>query len=217
MFEIIPGILEKEWSRIEKKLETIKPFAKTVHIDIIDGIFAQNITFLDPEPFKKYSSDFFFELHMMVEEPIDYLKPWGEAGFKRFLGHIEKMSDQEKFIKTAKQYGEAGLALDGPTDLSELKVPISSLETILFMSIKAGFSGQEFNIDYLSKIKEAKEKGFGGTYEVDGGINNETIVLAKNAGATRFVSTSYLFGCQNIEEEFKKLTSSINGMGAEKE
>lgn len=206
MYEIIPGILEKTWPEIERKLEIVKTFTKTVHIDIIDGKFAQNLTFLNPEPFKKYSNDFFFELHMMVENPINYLKPWGEAGFKRFLGHIEHMQDQEEFIKTAKQYGEAGLAIDGPTNISSITAPLRSVETILFMGIKAGFSGQKLNEEYLLKIGEAKEKGFMGISEVDGGINDVTIVKAKEKGANRFISTSYLFTSENPQTTFQNLS-----------
>lgn len=206
MNEVIPGILEQKWPDIENKIERVKGFAKTIHIDLIDGKFAANSTFLDPAPFKKYTGDLFFELHMMVENPIQYLKPWANAGFKRFLGHIEMMPDQGGFVTQAKQYGEAGLAIDGPTSIFELTIPFSSIKTLLLMDITAGFSGQNFNEVYLRKIRELKEKGFNGNIEVDGGINNETIKLAKDAGATRFVSTSYLFGCQNIESEFAKLS-----------
>ena len=73
MFEVLPGILEKEWSAIERKLEIIKPFAKSVHIDLLDGKFAPNTTFADPTPFKKYADYFTFELHMMVENPEENL------------------------------------------------------------------------------------------------------------------------------------------------
>ena len=69
MLDLLPGILEQDFAEIEKKLEIIKPFAQSVHIDIIDGKFANNTTWLDPKPFQKYSQDIFFELHMMVEEP----------------------------------------------------------------------------------------------------------------------------------------------------
>ena len=70
MYEIIPGILEKEWGEIERKIEIVKPFTESIHVDIIDGKFAPNTTFLDPAPFAKYSQDIFFELHMMVKAPV---------------------------------------------------------------------------------------------------------------------------------------------------
>src|SRR3989344_5196398 len=121
--QVIPGILEKEWDQIETKLEQIKTFTTSAHIDITDGKFVNNKTFLDPEPFKKYSSDIFFELHMMVENPEGFIEPWGKAGFRRFLGHIEYMSSQKEFVEQAKKYGEAGIALDGPTHISRIKIP----------------------------------------------------------------------------------------------
>ena len=97
-YKIIPGILEKDWPAIELRIQQVLPFAKAIHIDLIDGKFAPNTTFLDPSPFKKYTKDIPFELHMMVNEPINYLKAWADAGFQRFIGHIEKMSDQAKFV-----------------------------------------------------------------------------------------------------------------------
>lgn len=199
MLEIIPGILEKDWNEIERKIELVRPFAKTIHIDIVDGKFAQNTTFLDPLPFAKYTLPSsgqapFFELHMMVEEPIQYLKPFADAGFKRFLGHIEKMSDQAEFVAQGQLLGEVGLAIDGPTPLSAIQVPYDDLDCVLVMTIKAGFSGQSFMPEHLEKAKalrQAQGKQF--PIEVDGGINDETIIQSRNFGTTRFISTSFLF------------------------
>ena len=72
MHEVLPGINDQEWDEIERKIELVKPFAKVIHIDLLDGKFAERTTFLDPKPFSKYSQDIFFELHMMVEEPEGY-------------------------------------------------------------------------------------------------------------------------------------------------
>ena len=91
MHDVIPGILEKDLQEIEKKLQIIKPFSRRVHIDILDGKFFESVSFLDPKPFAKYKDDFFMEVHFMVENPVEYLKPFAAAGFKRFLGHVEKM------------------------------------------------------------------------------------------------------------------------------
>lgn len=210
MNEVIPGILEKKWSEIERKLELVRPFTKTVHVDIIDGKFVDNTTFLDPEPFRKYADDFLLELHMMVEDPLSYLKPWAEAGFKRFIGHIEKMPDPVEFVAQGQLLGAVGLALDEPTTIDVLKdINLNDLDSILIMSIKAGMSGQEFKPELLEKVNEIRNKYKFLTIEVDGGINEETIIKAKDVGANRFVSTSYLFTSENPIETFKKLSSSI--------
>lgn len=205
MLEIVPGILEKDWNEIEKKLETAKSFAKTVHIDIIDGKFAPNTAFLDPVPFTKYSSELFLELHMMTENPIQYLESFAKAGFKRFIGHIEKMPDQAEFVAKAQTLGEVGLAIDGPTPLENVKVPLADLDSILIMTIKAGQSGQAFNPEYLKKIEILRSAQNDIKIEVDGGINDQTILLAKNAGATRFVSTSLVFNSQDPQLQFDLL------------
>lgn len=206
MNDVVPGILEKDWSEIEKKLEIVGQFTKTVHIDILDGKFADNTTFLDPEPFLKYANDFFFELHMMVENPLKYLKPWADVGFRRFIGHVEKMPHQENFLSEARKYGEAGLAIDGPTSVSEILVPPDMIDTILVMDITAGFSGQDFTDIYLLKINELKNRGYRGVFEVDGGINDKSILKAKQAGATRFVTTSFLFSSSVPSEIFQQLS-----------
>lgn len=215
MCEVIPGILEKEWDEIERKIELVKPFAKTVHIDIVDGKFAPNTTFLDPVPFKKYTSDIFFELHMMVENPIQYVKPFADAGFKRFLGHIEKMPNIVEFIAQAQLLGEAGLAVDGSTPLEKLHAPYDDIDCLLFMTITAGFSGQKFTKEHLKKVRKAREASKREDQlrvlpiEVDGGVTDETIVLAKEAGATRFISTSFLFGSDDPKKQYDILTKLV--------
>lgn len=205
MCEIIPGILEKEWVEIERKIELVKPFAKTIQIDIVDGKFADNITFLDPEPFKKYSSDLFLELHMMVEEPIDYLDEWAAAGFRRFIGHIEKMSDQVAFVAKAQQLGEVGLAIDGPTSQDKLEVSGTDLDTILIMTIKAGISGQQFQEERLEKVKQLLKRNEFLSIEVDGGINLNTINIALKAGVKKFAVTSGIFASSDPAEAYRKL------------
>ena len=158
MLEIIPGILEKDWPVIEQKIEMVRPFAKTIHIDLLDGKLVNNTTWLDPKPFAKYAKDFVLELHMMVEDPIKYLKPWAEVGFKRFIGHIEKMPDQEEFVAQGQLLGEVGLAIDGPTQINQIQVPLDDLDNILIMTIKAGFSGQAFNVEYAKKIQQLRNE-----------------------------------------------------------
>src|SRR3989344_6056910 len=103
---VIPGILEKDWVEIENKIQTVSGFTHTIHIDLIDGKFDDNLTFSDPSPFKAYADEFFFEVHLMVEEPINYLDKWAECGFKRFIGHIEKMSSQEEFVAKGQLLGD---------------------------------------------------------------------------------------------------------------
>jgi ribulose-phosphate 3-epimerase len=207
MFEIIPGILEKDFSEIEKKIEQVRNLTKIIHIDFIDGKFTDNTTFLDFEPFKKYTKDFFFEAHLMVDEPIKYLDKLSKAGFKRFIGHIEKMSDQSEFVEKGEFLGEVALALDAQSSLEKLKVDYEDLDSILVMSVKAGHSGQSFITEVLEKVKKIKEI-YPIIIEMDGGINSSTIIQAKEAGAQRFVVTSSLFK-DDLEKSYRELKDAL--------
>ncbi len=210
MFEIIPspGTDNTDWHVIEEKIERVKSFAKTIHIDVVDGKFANNKTFSDPNPFKKYTSEIFFEVHLMVEEPLEYIEQWAAAGFKRFIGQVEKMSDQIAFVAKVQQIGEVGLAIDGSTSLDALKVPVIDLDTVLIMTIQAGFSGQDFQEETLKKVMTLAEQGIS-NITVDGGINERTIEQAYLAGARRFVTTSALFKKESPKDAYRELEDRV--------
>ena len=212
MNEVIPspGTENKNWVEVEERIKRVKPFVKTIHIDVVDGKFAPNTTFSDSTKFTPYTKETLFEVHLMVDNPIQYLKGWAEAGFQRFIGQIEKMPDPVEFVAQGQLLGEVGLAIDGPTSLDIVQnLNLNDLDCLLIMTINAGFSGQEFKPEMLEKIREIREKYPYLPIEVDGGINEITIVEAKNAGASRFVTTSALYSSENISEEFKKLTSRV--------
>lgn len=226
MFEIIPspGTENKTFDEIEKKIRSVQPFARTIHIDVCDGIFAPNKTFSDPEPFKEFvkqmatersgwvteDKGILFEVHLMVEEPINHIQKWADAGFTRFIGQVEKMSSQEEFIAKAQLLGEVGLAIDGPTQLDILKANYNDLDVILFYTgEKAGFSGGTFREDRLEKIKAVRKLEEYLSIEVDGGINDETIAVAAAAGVTRFVTTGFLFGLETPEKQFELLEQKL--------
>jgi ribulose-phosphate 3-epimerase len=213
MLEILPGILEKDWNEVEKKIEAYKPFAKSIHIDLLDGRFASNVSFLDPKPFRKYSNDFLLELHMMVEDPVRYLKPFAAAGFGRFIGQVERMPDQVEFVAQAQLLGEVGLGIDVDTPVEAIGVPLDDLDSILVMTVKAGFSGQEFLEKNLEKVKALSAKT-AIPIEIDGGMNEVTAKSCLSAGARRFVATSFLFGEDKTPREqyvkLKEVLSSLN-------
>lgn len=226
MYEIIPspGTENKAFSEVEKKINAVKPLIRSIHIDVCDGKFAPNTTFADPEPFREYirqmatersgwvaeDKGILFEVHLMVEEPITYIEKWADVGFTRFIGQVEKMSSQEEFIAKAQMYGEAGLGVDGPTPLDAVKVSYDDLDTILFYTAdKAGFSGAKFQEDRLDKVKALRKLNEYLSIEVDGGINDETILVAAAAGVNRFVSTGFLFSMSTPKEQLALLEQKL--------
>ena len=226
MFEIIPspGTENKTFEEIESKIRSVQSFVKTIHIDVCDGKFAPNTTFSDPELFKTFTQKLpedeggwetgdkglFFEIHLMVDDPIQHIKKWADAGFRRFIGQIEKMPSQEDFVAEAQIYGEVGLAVDGPTPLDALKITYDDLDVVLFYTAdKAGFSGKSFQEDRLEKVKALRKINEYIPVEVDGGINDETIAIAAAAGVTRFVTTGFLFNLDTPEKQFRLLEQKL--------
>ena len=164
---------------------------------------------MDFSSFKKYSEDFYMEAHLMVDNPAQYLKSLSEAGFRRFLGHIEKMKNLEEFIAEGQIFGEVGLALDIDTQVEQIKIPYDDLDCILLMSVKAGKSGREFDTSVISKIQSIHEKS-PIPIEIDGGINDSNIKSIHQSGAERFVVTSFIFDNPNPQKAYENLLDSFN-------
>lgn len=205
MHNVIPGILEKDWKEIERKLAIIRPFSKTAHIDFLDGKFSSETSFMDFNAFIKYKDDFFLEAHLMTENPTQYIRQLAAVGFKRFIGQIEKMQDIDEFIAEGQIFGEVGLAIDSETPVSAITMPFDDLDLVLLMADKAGKSGEVFLPETLEKIKELRSKTQIAII-VDCGINDQTIVEAKAAGANHFISNSYIFKSSDPLNSFEKLT-----------
>jgi len=209
MHNVIPGLLEKDFVEIERKLAIIRSFSNAVHIDYLDGKFCEETSFMDLAPFAKYQEDFFMEAHLMVEDPTHYVKQLAEVGFKRFLGQVEKMVDVDEFIAEGQIFGEVGLAIDSPTPISSLSVPFDDLDLVLLMGDKAGRSGQIFLPETLEKIRQVRLRTQI-PIEIDSGINDTTIVQCKEAGANRFVTTSFVFNSSDPLNSFEKLEGLIS-------
>ena len=210
MHNVIPGILEKDWVEIERKLAIIRPFSKTVHIDFLDGKVSPEKSLMDFNAFIKYKDELFLEAHLMTENPTQYIRQLAAVGFKRFIGHIEKMEDIDEFIAEGQIFGEVGLAIDSETPISSINVPFDDLDVVLSMADKAGKSGEVFLPETLTKIKDLRSKTQI-VIAVDCGINDQTIVAAKAVGATRFISNSYIFNSSDPLNSFEKLTNLISG------
>ncbi len=198
LIDIIPGILEKEWSSLEGKLLLAAPHVEWVQIDIADNTLVPNTTFMDFEKFApanllRQLEHLSLEAHLMVANPEKYIKPLADAGFKRLIAHVES-HDPRLFLEQAKhEQVEVGMAIDGPTEFEQVEPFLDQVDVVLVMTIEAGFSGQEFMLETVEKIKLIHQNFPDLPIEVDGGINQKTAQIATEAGATRLVSTSYIF------------------------
>lgn len=200
--EVIPGILEQTTAGLTEKLERLRGVCSSVHIDVADGVLVPNTTSFDPSVFLTIKTPFI--AHLMVKHPLDYL-PWKTFGFRQLIAHAEAEHVEEFLEKVKKEHIVAGLAIDLPTDIEKIFPLVPKADFVLVMAIKAGFSGQPFEMQALKKILCLREKFPSLPIGVDGGMNDMTASLVRMAGADVVVATSFLFKSKNIKEAMDQL------------
>lgn len=202
--QIIPGILEQSTAGVIKRLDRLEGVSSSVHIDVADGVLVPNTTSFDPNLFLKRHVPTTLIAHLMVKHPLKYLL-WKACGFRQLIAHVEA-DHIEEFLEKAKQEGvEAVLAIDFPTDVEKILPLVPKADGVLVMTVKAGFSGQPFEMAALKKILRLREKFPSLPIAVDGGINDVTASLVKMAGADSVVATSFLFQSNQIQEAVNQL------------
>jgi ribulose-phosphate 3-epimerase len=195
MIDVLPGIgaSEKTLDGLRDKILLVAPYVSWVHIDICDSTMVDNETFHDFEQWKDMPANLSFEAHLMVNNPEKYIRPLVNAGFKRIMAHIECQDPRRFLDDTEFEEVEVGLVIDGPSPIEEIEPFMEQIDFALIMGYEAGFSGQEFWPETLEKIKALRQHFPETVIEVDGGVNDKTAPLIAAAGATRIITTSYLF------------------------
>lgn len=181
-----------------------------VHFDVMDNVFVPNTSFND-DTFKRireYTS-LPFEIHLMVENPNDYINDYGNNKEDIIIIHYECFSEEKDLlacINNIKLHHKVGLSIKPNTPVEKIKEYLKYLDYVLIMSVEPGFGGQKFMPSALEKIKELKsyQKDYHYVIEVDGGINDITSKLCNEAGVDILVSGSYLFK-GNMKEKVESL------------
>lgn len=168
--------------------------ASWVHVDIMDGHFVPNLTF-GPQTVAdlRKESKLYFDTHLMVSQPENFIEPFAQAGSDSITIHIEVVKDPQASLASIRDHGcEAGIVLNPPTDISKLDSCLEHIDLALVMTVNPGFGGQSFMADQLTKVERlAKERDrLGLTYriEVDGGVNSTNWTRCRDAGADTFVA-----------------------------
>ena len=200
MMKIAPSILSADFSKLGQEVKEISELgADYIHIDVMDGHFVPNMTFgpLVVSAIRPYT-DKPFDVHLMIENPDQYIEEFAEAGADIITVHVEACRHLHRTLQLIKQYNKAcGVVLNPHTPLEMIKHVLHDVDWILVMSVNPGFGGQSFIESSLDKIKtlQAWREEHGYTYliEVDGGVNEKTARLCEAAGADVLVAGSAVF------------------------
>ena len=194
---INPSILSADFANMTAELKSIST-ADMVHVDVMDSHFVPNMTFGLPvvENWRKVSS-VGFDVHLMISDPDTWSPRYGEKS-EMVTFHIESAENPQQIINSVKQLGKkVGIALKPNTPLQPYEDLIDKIDQLLVMTVEPGFGGQKFMVEMLPKITKARELidslNPNCYLQVDGGINLETIELARQAGADTFVAGSAVF------------------------
>lgn len=221
MAQVIPAILEKEFSQIQRKIALVEPYVNWVQIDVSDGNFAPNVTWNNPEDLQNLDASLFIEVHLMISNPEKYLDAWISSGAKRIIVHIGGVSEERSHtlqddlfhsvLDMAKQVRDQGLefgiALNPEVAISVIEDLIPKADLILFLAVAPGWGGQKFKEIVLEKIKSLRKSHPEVKIEVDGGITPETGKKCIEAGADILVSGSYIFNSEDIQKAIDDLKS----------
>lgn len=209
--EIIPAVLVETFEEFQEKVTQCEEFAETFQWDIMDGQFVEQMTFNDATLLENFDTTLIIEAHLMVEQPEEWLADLANAGVTRVVAHVEGTQDIAKLVKKMKGYDfEAGLAISPETPISVIDPVAAQLNEVQIMTVQPGASGQEFLANQLVKIKQLRAKYPKLNIGVDGGINKDTIKLAKEAGANRFGVNSAIFNDPDPVMAFEALQNMVN-------
>ena len=193
---VAPSLLAADFSKLREEIQEVESYgAEYLHLDVMDGNFVPNISFGVPiiSSIRKHSN-LVFDVHLMVENPDRFIKDMVDAGADVITIHAEATKHLNRTIQLIKSYGKkVGVALNPSTPLDVIKYDLKDIDMVLIMTVNPGFGGQAFIEGMLQKIKDLRSIDPNIDIQVDGGINNKTSKLVKEAGANILVAGSYLF------------------------
>ncbi|HSR89150.1 MAG TPA: hypothetical protein VLK22_01970 [Candidatus Udaeobacter sp.] len=208
---IVPAILTDNFANFKEQLAKLSEHYSSVQIDVLDGIFLPNKTFLERTELNDINSEAYFELHLMVRDPLAELAKWKEVeSVTSAVFHIESEVDPEECIKNIRQNNwHVGIALDPETPIAKIMPYANLVDEILFMTVHPGEQGAPFTPEVLTKIKEFKKLGLNVICSADGGINENTIKSVVEAGAEKLYIGGAIIRSNDVEIEHENLIQAI--------
>ncbi|MDD6467542.1 MAG: ribulose-phosphate 3-epimerase [Erysipelotrichaceae bacterium] len=215
MTVVSPSALSIDFSRLNEQIEAFNQSeAEYLHFDVMDGHLVPNLTF-GPDILKglKKMTSKVMDVHLMVTDPVHYAEVFVNAGADIITFHIEAIKNDAGLALVDDLHQKqirAGITLKPKTSVETLIPYLEKVDMVLVMSVEPGFGGQSFMADMLEKVRFLKqyreEHQLSYLIEIDGGINEETGKLAKEAGCDILVAGSYVFNHpQGIKEAVRTL------------
>lgn len=211
--EIIPAVIPKSLEELQATARIVEPHCAWLHVDVMDGVFVLNTTIQDPLLLHQLETKLKLEAHLMVLAKPEVRNAWFDSPVERLIWHIEAFDSPDearRTVESTKAIGkQAGLALNPETPLSAVEPYLDKLDTVLVMSVKPGFAGQQFDEAVIPKIQSLRQKWSSGIISVDGGIRVGTARRVVAAGARRLAAGSALFGADDFGEALRVLREDV--------
>lgn len=197
---LAPSMLSADFKILGEQLkQTEEAGAQYIHFDVMDGIFVPSISFGMPVLSSvKGATDQVLDVHLMVTEPVRYVKEFASCGADIITVHLEACEDLAATVDAIHACGvRAGISIKPGTPVEELIPYLDQADMFLIMSVEPGFGGQAFIPESLERIRQLRElldeRGLKKDLEVDGGIYHSNVVEVLEAGANVIVSGSGVY------------------------
>lgn len=210
---LAPSILAADFTKLGEEIATCTDAGvKWIHCDVMDGHFVPNISY-GPAIVEAAgrASDAFLDVHLMIENPDQYIEAFADAGADQLTVHQEACPHLHRTIQSIRQHDMmAGVAVNPATSLATVEPILEYVDLVLIMSVNPGFGGQSFientyqRLKDMSVLREKKQLGF--LIEVDGGVGTDNIEKVTRSGADVLVAGSSVFKAKNIAESIRELT-----------